>query len=194
MVSIHAPRTGRDLIRVMLIATRASFNPRAPHGARRVDLEELESIVEFQSTRPARGATWPLWLSRLQSQVSIHAPRTGRDFEKDDFDYSLLLVSIHAPRTGRDLRAGLSQYNLSVSIHAPRTGRDSRADYNPHQFTRFNPRAPHGARLVLLSYVGTRLQFQSTRPARGATGEDGYYWHTESGFNPRAPHGARPGQ
>ena len=59
LISIHAPRAGRDL-------TLAGDAP-------------AEAI--FQSTRPVRGAT-----ERLRSElegikhISIHAPRAGRDY------------------------------------------------------------------------------------------------------------------
>ncbi len=56
VVSIHAPREGRD------VAT--SFD-----GATK----------EFQSTRPARGATIVSGQHLVDAEVSIHAPREGRD-------------------------------------------------------------------------------------------------------------------
>ena len=34
LVSIHAPRTGRDICRGSFFALLFGFNPRAPHGAR----------------------------------------------------------------------------------------------------------------------------------------------------------------
>ena len=62
-VSIHAPHTGRDLIRMAILHGRLAgrnwrycFNPRAPRGARRQS-ERASGETMFQSTRPARGAT-----------------------------------------------------------------------------------------------------------------------------------------
>ena len=56
-ISIHAPRTGSDKSSAPLATTAANFNPRSPHGERRImaAIVTLEEI--FQSTLPARGAT-----------------------------------------------------------------------------------------------------------------------------------------
>jgi len=78
-VSIHAPRAGRDADAAHHVLEVSSFNPRAPRGARQPASATAAPSQRFQSTRPARGATsdavgWPRWLG-----VSIHAPRAGRD-------------------------------------------------------------------------------------------------------------------
>ena len=103
MVSIHAPRTGRDS------ATRRQGYVRLP----------------FQSTRPARGATRFLRF-RIGVIYSFNprAPHGARHVPNDKLCPDLL-VSIHAPRTGRDelVDAGV-KLCVAVSIHAPRTGRD----------------------------------------------------------------------
>ena len=39
----------------------------------------LPPTAPFQSTRPVKGATWPNNLEELTEDVSIHAPREGRD-------------------------------------------------------------------------------------------------------------------
>ena len=56
-VSIHAPHAGRDHDWIRCTCCLGSFNPRAPCGARRESLVYLNVDVEFQSTRPMRGAT-----------------------------------------------------------------------------------------------------------------------------------------
>ena len=56
-VSIHAPHAGRDLISTCPAASPASFNPRAPCGARPSACVIVVSLMVFQSTRPMRGAT-----------------------------------------------------------------------------------------------------------------------------------------
>ena len=57
LISIHAPREGRDGIAVL----------------------PCFSASEFQSTRPARGATLTVNLWYYTESISIHAPREGRD-------------------------------------------------------------------------------------------------------------------
>ena len=56
-ISIRAPRTGRDKIIIRNLQGHVDFNPRAPHGARRI-----HNLV-LQRTH----------------LISIRAPRTGRD-------------------------------------------------------------------------------------------------------------------
>jgi len=55
------------------------FNPRSPRGERQAASGEGEIFDVFQSTLPARGATWYTGASRSTQTVSIHAPRAGSD-------------------------------------------------------------------------------------------------------------------
>ena len=58
---------------------KADFNPRAPCGARQTGKKEGTTPKKFQSTRPVRGATRPGFPRYVRHQISIHAPRAGRD-------------------------------------------------------------------------------------------------------------------
>ena len=100
--------------------------------------------------------------------VSIHAPRAGRDRQSALTGLSMctiqstrpvrgatrirrdarrsLDVSIHAPRAGRDFRSRCPRPHALVSIHAPRAGRDWRGLPIYPLRCSFNPRAPCGAR------------------------------------------------
>ena len=100
---------------------RLSFNPRAREGRDRH--ARHASVDEFQSTRP-RGARPMLFVicSRAMD-VSIHAPRVGRDPDLLQ-SKQVFIVSIHAPRVGRDPDLLQSKQVSIVSIHAPRVGRD----------------------------------------------------------------------
>ena len=124
LVSIHAPRVGRDPhgrtcsdrphcfnprapcgarpSHSSIRGTALCFNPRAPCGARPIGQRTVPRAELFQSTRPVWGAT-----------------------PSQDFGFYVVGVSIHAPRVGRDLRRP-SPAALAVC---------------------FNPRAPCGARL-----------------------------------------------
>ena len=68
LISIHAPRVGRDL-----------------SPASRPDIS-----TEFQSTRPVWGATATKFDWNVLYAISIHAPRVGRDSKFDDFTPSNL--------------------------------------------------------------------------------------------------------
>ena len=116
-VSIHAPRTGRDLRTLRIIIGRAGFNPRAPHGAR----------------RPSAAIS-----GRLPS-VSIHAPSQALAHD--------LPVSIHAPRTGRDMRGKTERgAKTEFQSTRPARGATMDGMRTPDAILSFNPRAPHGAR------------------------------------------------
>ena len=145
----------------------------------------------FQSTLPARGATWTtLSISprrRFQSTLPARGA-TPQDIKtkniKADFNprsphgerqngfctiSAKPRISIHAPRTGSDPPFDSNHINAYISIHAPPTGRDSAPAFAPDAAEHFNPRSPHGERLRYVALVGTRRTFQSTLPARGAT-------------------------
>ena len=102
----------------------------------------------FQSTRPVWGATvGVLVIVPNAQQISIHAPRVGRDSAvgqlRDRQQYfnprapcgarhaigiqaaRIEAISIHAPRVGRDKKwRNLTDDEAEISIHAPRVGRD----------------------------------------------------------------------
>ena len=171
-------------------ATR--FNPHAPRGARQKRTVSSGLPSEFQSARPARGATLnakPLAGSVI---VSIRTPREGRDPDRQLYATTYNRFNPHAPRGARLSDPVKHRDFKRVSIRTPREGRDP------------------PARLV----VNCHPLFQSARPARGAT-----FGHFRLGkqfivsirtpregrditqvrsvrvmvcFNPHAPRGARP--
>ncbi len=191
-VSIHAPRAGRDGGRRGWFPKTRGFNPRAPRGARPSCGQTLPAGLEFQSTRPARGAT-PLSSGRRREKICFNprAPRGARQIHRcsscagAEFQSTRPArgatwrhgrwlhqspVSIHAPRAGRDRFRDPDLRGLSrVSIHAPRAGRDPCGVSSVCITHRFNPRAPRGARRCWARACMAFAQFQSTRPARGAT-------------------------
>ena len=99
------------------------FNPRAPCGARLPFSFQIRRDFQFQSTRPVWGAT--LSNTRLSSrrEISIHAPRVGRDAGKR---FDQVRRTDFNPRAPCGARPAGSKYNLDVKD--------------------FNPRAPCGAR------------------------------------------------
>ena len=128
LVSIHAPRMGRDLWGVANPRQHDRFNPRAPCGARlRDDLAGPEAFM-FQSTRPMRGATTNML--RKNNGIEFQSTRPMRGATGD----------LRIPRQCR-----------RVSIHAPHAGRDCTPYGVPGESRSFNPRAPCGARRQLES-------------------------------------------
>ena len=78
-ISIHAPREGRDTVFLISTIPMSYFNPRAPRGARPQGAKGDTDTSAFQSTRPARGATVEPVVLEVRVNISIHAPREGRD-------------------------------------------------------------------------------------------------------------------
>ena len=124
-ISIHAPREGCD--------------SRCPQP-------ELPK-TQFQSTHPARGATWPTDDIDEAARISIHAPREGCDMARSGLR-RLTWISIHAPREGCDAcPVTWSAAQRRISIHAPREGCDGRRPDRRPSSPDFNPRTPRGVRL-----------------------------------------------
>ncbi len=212
MVSIHAPRAGRDVSA----------------------LEILPVWSSFQSTRPARGATGKYLKLELVVLVSIHAPRAGRDVQTVGSGFIRDRFNPRAPRGARPFHfhapesldafqstrpargatvsvftfifCGLFQstrpargatdclhgcgFVLMVSIHAPRAGRDLGRirNYRPRNVSIHAPRAGRdtprtGARLGRTSF--------NPRAPRGARPSPRNFPLRHRSFNPRAPRGAR---
>ena len=168
-----------------------NFNPRAPCGARRRGDRQHGRGHGFQSTRPVWGATCPPPASSRRPrdfnprapcgarplparrhvvvvQISIHAPRVGRDYQLcklgcagQDFNPRApcgarprMRRQLSLPSTFQSTRPvwGATNAMISkgitakISIHAPRVGRDATAMLCPSFAADFNPRAPCGAR------------------------------------------------
>ncbi len=191
-VSIHAPRVGRDVSQAASCRGGCGFNPRAPRGARREPILEEVREDEFQSTRPAWGATnqfdnypatpefqstRPAWgatraglRSGRQQAVSIHAPRVGRDSMRFLQPRCWHCFNPRAPRGARRMLRLNQLGQKTVSIHAPRVGRDRRASHRSQRIRPFQSTRPAwGATAVSTSMRGASKVFQSTRPAWGAT-------------------------
>ena len=144
-VSIHAPRMGRDYD-YDYCCGGYGVSIHAPRMGRDVFRVGISLLILFQFTRPAWGATQSDWCAKeFCACFNSRAPHGARLFECFD-PRTVQFVSIHAPRMGRDADYSPSENPVIVSIHAPRMGRD--------QVERPETRSE---------------RFQFTRPAWGAT-------------------------
>ena len=172
-ISIHAPRTGSDSRLRHSYPAGRHFNPRSPHGERLCALCIRTLTARFQSTLPARGATFAFTRRVEQTaQISIHAPRTGSDRRCCPPSCSMGCISIHAPRTGSD--------DIERQQNALR---DIFQSTLPARGATGKPHKPEGILII----------FQSTLPARGATELPATSSKVHTHFNPRSPHGERRG-
>ena len=149
IISIHAPRTGSDFSSSRIVLISSNFNPRSPHGERPATPNAIVSMVTFQSTLPARGATqsstFITHLSAFQSTLPARGATNQRRAARGR-EY----ISIHAPRTGSDWTKAVVDAFVDISIHAPRTGSDYNRSTADAVVDYFNPRSPHGERLSLI--------------------------------------------
>ena len=138
-----------------------------------------------------RGATLRAASVGVERDISIHAPRAGRDnfFRlrrglSGDFNprapCGARLASIirckgtnifqsTRPVRGATVRSVGQRLQPRISIHAPRAGRDQGDTVSLKMSLYFNPRAPCGARHATSRAAPSFSLFQSTRPVRGAT-------------------------
>ena len=70
---------GARLFVSSFVSPRYYFNPRAPCGARHRPAGRKGRKKIFQSTRPVWGATRAVMAAKYEDEISIHAPRVGRD-------------------------------------------------------------------------------------------------------------------
>ena len=133
-----------------------------------------------------------LSLSKLDDNISIHAPHAGCDCScaADDLKKSKF-QSTHPMRGATGGARGRPDHAADISIHAPHAGCDlpfwvntsTQSYFNPRTpcgvrhhgqcvssvDAYFNPRTPCGVRLRTASPSCRRAKFQSTHPMRGAT-------------------------
>ena len=80
MISIHAPREGSDLGQRLEISERYKFQSTLPaKGATYTPYHGVYRQSAFQSTLPAKGATKSPVPALRSLLISIHAPREGSD-------------------------------------------------------------------------------------------------------------------
>ena len=191
-ISIHAPRTGSDVPNFSSIWSTIGISIHAPRtGSDNNGCFYCFFCTGFQSTLPARGATFKFCQDLFNYPISIHAPRTGSDITETGAKYNsyisihaprtgsdifapnlcnLHLISIHAPRTGSDVpSAPAFAPAVAISIHAPRTGSDAMASRASRSSGLFQSTLPARGATAPLTLVWPWEAFQSTLPARGAT-------------------------
>ena len=167
-ISIHAPRVGRDNRFIHNFLLILYFNPRAPCGARPVATRMDYALGDFNPRAPC-GA-------RLQSSCKLGSrfdfnPRApcGARLARQRVVAGAVRISIHAPRVGRDPTSTASKTSArSFQSTRPVWGATARRTLSAVS-AHFNPRAPCGARRHRLRTAAASKGFQSTRPVWGAT-------------------------
>ena len=147
-ISIHAPRTGSDCEARTTSISGCYFNPRSPHGERRIHSAAGFSGWGYFNPRSPHG-----------ERQAGHSPAEWRN----------PYFNPRSPHGERHAVAHGWSHGRKISIHAPRTGSDVARAETPQGVGDFNPRSPHGERQTGSSRSREAAKFQSTLPARGAT-------------------------
>ena len=147
VISIHAPRVGRDGVNSSAVTCATYFNPRAPCGARPDQTCSSRHHVRFQSTRPVWGATLRYYGFTInRSRFQSTRPVWGATWKQID-DVIMSDFNPRAPCGARQAKCstaarrklfqstrpvwGATAANFAnctyeqISIHAPRVGRDA---------------------------------------------------------------------
>ena len=212
-ISIHAPRMGRDASSHASCARRTEFQSTRPVWGATPQPLPPQPQNAFQSTRPVWGATQrqpsflPTWL--FQSTRPVWGATAASAALPPAAD-----ISIHAPRMGRDavFIDGCFEPPKFQSTR-PVWGATPRPRPRRRKPKFQSTRPVWGATVIKINQEDTSI-FQSTRPVWGATnttillilqplisihaprmGRDGSPprgGDKAEDFNPRAPYGARP--
>ena len=189
-VSIHAPRAGRDCRCGCATMPERLFQSTRPVRGATPSILEGTARVMFQSTRPVRGATTTSFSDLPESpRFNPRAPCGARpDLRQSPAGGKD--VSIHAPRAGRDQGRQRPATGRSVSIHAPRAGRDPGVEPSIASNC-VSIHAPRAGRDLGYFQVVRDSDVSIHAPRAG---RDRGAFSTMRGacrFNPRAPCGAR---
>ena len=108
-ISIHAPRTGSDIVVRLLLRHRRLFQSTLPaRGATKLVAVFARDREDFNPRSPHGERRLARATRKRDNIISIHAPRTGSDEALFAIARAITRISIHAPRTGSDLlSAGL---------------------------------------------------------------------------------------
>ena len=100
-ISIHAPRVGRDPSEIPAESILSNFNPRAPCGARRCRQARGVLPAHFNPRAPC-GARHPAQWAAFKDMLFQSTRPVWGATKVDAFAISGIDISIHAPRVGRD--------------------------------------------------------------------------------------------
>ena len=138
-----------------------------------------------------RGATWRVIRAKIDSNISIHAPRAGSD--STDFCFLLCLVDFN-PRSpcGERQRARCeSQSAKKFQSTLPVRGATITTLPPSHNMTYFNPRSPCGERLSASCQYPVTGTISIHAPRAGSDALETATARRSAYFNPRSPCGER---
>ena len=142
------PAWGATIFRIGAVTTCIHFNPRSPHG-------ERHSLLACQ---------------RMNTGISIHAPRMGSDNKHSHSNCFTCIFQSTLPAWGATLLIDTTLFRKdNFNPRSPHGERQATPVPDVPSFAYFNPRSPHGERHDCIISQIIIVVFQSTLPAWGAT-------------------------
>ena len=187
LISTHAPRTGSDLVVVMVMVVSSSFQPTLPHGERLYRAKQASPAQNFNPrSRTGSDLGQPVREpQRKQFQPTLpHGERPQKRLLRAD-----LLYFNPRSRTGSDDGKDYIDADTIISTHAPARGATHSTSIG-HARCLFQPTLPHGERLCRNRHCTYRQHFNP----RSRTGSDSYpplVTVIRLIFQPTLPHGER---
>ena len=123
------------------------FNPRSPHGERRLSTEILHGDKAISTHAPRTGSDFlDSIIYAVHSYFNPRSPHGERQFGCRFQSCQAPHFNPRSPHGERPPAAFASAALPAISTHAPRTGSDVIRVYFVPLPTHFNPRSPHGER------------------------------------------------
>ena len=170
-ISIHAPRTGSDPAD-FCPADAANISIHAPRTGSDNQLHAGDGgAARFQSTLPARGATFVTQsIFNALGDFNPRSPHGERPAFRSTHSLDATNFNPRSPHGERLMVAGQCRAARPVfQSTLPARGATSKHTRPKKKKSHFNPRSPHGERPAVSPRRILSMQFQSTLPARGAT-------------------------
>ena len=144
------------------------FNPLSLYRERPIDRRIGVTNMSFQSTLPIQGETQKdengLTGMAFQSTLPIQGETASRVDEHIKTD-----ISIHSPYTGRDYDFATRLIPIGISIHSPYTGRDACQRHLDDLEKAFQSTLPIQGETDFPDMDEPKFKFQSTLPIQGET-------------------------
>ena len=178
-ISIHAPRKGCDAAFIVFVFKPSAFQSTHPaRGATFLEISRAFACLHFNPRTP-QGVRLTFTAIRIKRSVfqSTH-PARGATARVQHL-ITRCFISIHAPRKGCDSSCpqAAEERLRKISIHAPRKGCDVALRQRHFVVLVISIHAPRkGCDFLRRRRVRQRVEFQSTHPARGATNRFSDRW------------------
>ena len=169
-ISIRAPRAGRDTNKDIRYCISYRFQSARPvRGATSRPKMPIAPPINFNPRAPCGARRGGRQTGDVQHQISIRAPRAGRDVRGGDGGRRAVRFQSARPVRGATISLPHLRRASGFQSARPVRGATPAGGLRHCQGRDFNPRAPCGARRQASASPSFANRFQSARPVRGAT-------------------------